>query len=112
MEAKHWVAAACVFLGVSQAHAWELRQVTIKQVQVEAGSGYITIASSTTSASGCATYNGWLRISLSDPGAKEIMAFALAAYLSQTAVDVGSGTTGCVNSFAHLGFVRVGDYGS
>lgn len=109
------VAMLALLLSGSSVHAWELRQVTIKHVQVESGSLYMSIDASTTS-SGCASNSGWLRMDMSDPNVagitKEITSFALAAYLSQSPVDVGSSTNGCVNNYANLSYIRVGDYGA
>jgi hypothetical protein len=108
-------ALTLVLLG-SNAHAWELRQVTIKHVQVESGSLYISVNESTAAASGCSSFSGWLRMEMNNPNVagitKEITSFALAAYLSQTPVDVGSATSGCVDNYANLSFIRVGDYGA
>lgn len=115
MKAKVIVGAVMFAFGVN-ANAWEVRQVRIKHVQVEYGSLYISIQGDTATASGCSSNNGWLRMEFSNPNVAEvknqITAFALAAYVAGTLVDVASTSTGCVNGYANLASIRVGDYAS
>jgi hypothetical protein len=109
------IAVTTLTLGVN-ANAWEVRQVRIKHVQVEYGSLYISVQGDTATPSGCSSNNGWLRMEFSNPNVaevkKEIVAFALAAYMAGTPVDVASTSAGCVNGYANLASIRVGDYAS
>lgn len=115
MKAKLIIFAAALVFGTN-ANAWDVRQVRIKHVQVEYGSLFISIQGDTATASGCSNNNGWLRMEFSNPNVAEvknqITAFALAAYMAGTLVDVASTSTGCVNGYANLASIRVGDYAS
>lgn len=75
---------------------------------------YISVEDNTASPSGCNTNNGWLRMDLTNSNVagitKEIISFALAVYMSRTAVDVGSDEQGCVNNYGNLSFIRVGNH--
>lgn len=107
------LAAASLFAS-AQSIAYEIRQVQIKHLQIGAGKVlYMTINADTT-VSGCAVNYGWVRMDLDNANVegitKEIIAFAMSAYMSGTLVDVGSNTNGCVNGFANLSFIRVGKY--
>ena len=112
---KKLVLFAVIFGAVSHVQAWELRQVLVKHVQFGNGAVmYISVQGDTSSASGCQSHNGWVRMDLTDPNVaeikKDLTSLAITAFASKTPIDVGSSVDGCVNNYANLTYIRLGNY--
>lgn len=91
--------------------AWYVSQVKIKHVQVGNADMFVMTVDADTTVSGCNSNNGWVAFSLENATEKHrmLVSLALSAYVAGIAVDIGSTTDGCVNGYAHLNFIRVGN---
>lgn len=107
--------ACIVFISMSFSFdavaAWYVSQVKIKHVQVGNADMFVMTVDADTTVSGCNSNNGWVAFSLENATEKHrmLVSLALSAYVAGIAVDIGSTTDGCVNGYAHLNFIRVGN---